>query len=61
MYYQLFRASLPFGEYLENHPRPGFVQLRRFPWIQLLPERSETMRVLVDGILHGQPFLLDEK
>jgi hypothetical protein len=61
MYYQLFRASLPFGEYLENHPRPGFVQLRRFSWKQLLPERSETMRVLVDGILHDRPFLLDEK
>jgi hypothetical protein len=58
MYYQLFRASLPFGEYLENHPRPGFVQLRRFSWKQLLPERSETMRVLVDGIVHGKPFLL---
>jgi hypothetical protein len=59
LYYQLFRASLPFGDFLEPHPRPGFVQLRPFSWQQLLPENSATMRVLVDGILSGSPFLLE--
>lgn len=60
LYYQLFRASLPFDEFLENHPRPGFVQLRPFSWEQLYPERSPTVKVLVDGILHAKPFLLTE-
>jgi hypothetical protein len=61
LYYQLFRASLPFDEFLELHPRPGFVQLRSFSLEQLAPERSPTMRTLVDGILHGKPFLLPEE
>jgi hypothetical protein len=61
LYYQLFRASLPFDEFLELHPRPGFVQLRPFSQEQLAPERSATIRVLVDGILHGKPFLLAEE
>jgi hypothetical protein len=60
MYYQLFRASLPFGDFLENQPRPGFVQLRQFSWQQLSPARSPTIQVLVDGILHGKPFLLKD-
>jgi hypothetical protein len=60
MYYQLFRASLPFGDFLENQPRPGFVQLRPFTWRQLSPDRSPTIQVLVDGILHGKPFLLKD-
>lgn len=61
LYYQLFRASLPFDDFLELHPRPGFVQLRPFSLEQLAPERSPTIRALVDGILHGKPFLLEEE
>jgi hypothetical protein len=60
LYYQLFRASLPFDEFLEDNPRPGFVQLRRFSWQQLSLDRSPTIKVLVDGILHARPFLLSE-
>lgn len=60
LYYQLFRASLPFDEFLENSPRPGFVQLRPFSWRHLSPDRSPTVKVLVDGILHAKPFLLTE-
>ncbi|HEX6305120.1 MAG TPA: hypothetical protein VFZ76_13080 [Anaerolineales bacterium] len=60
LYYQLFRASLPFDEFLENNPRPGFVQLRPFSSQQLSPGRSPTIKVLVDGILHATPFLLNE-
>jgi hypothetical protein len=61
LYYQLFRASLPFDDFLELHPRPGFVQLRPFSQERLAPERSRTIRTLVDGILHGKPFLLPEE
>ncbi len=60
LYYQLFRASLPFSAYLEESTRPGYVRLKPFSWRHLLPQNSATMRVIFEGILHNQPFLLDE-
>ena len=60
LYYQLFRVSLPMGEYLETVPRQGFVQLKSFSWQQLLPGNSTTMRVIVDGILKDEPFVMPE-
>jgi hypothetical protein len=59
MYYQIFKASLPFEEFLEQDTRPGFVRLKPFSWQQLKPETSATIRILVDGIVHGRPFLMD--
>jgi hypothetical protein len=55
LYYQLFRASLSFENYLKEGGRKGFVQLRPFSWDALLPENSLTMRVLFDGIVTGTP------
>ena len=60
LYYQLFKASLPFDDFLEPGSIPGAVRLKDFPWQRLRPENHPTMRVLVEGILHGQPFLLDD-
>jgi hypothetical protein len=60
LYYQLFRSSLPFGEYLDTHPWPGFVRFRPFHWQKLSPQVSATMRVLAHGILHGEPFFLQD-
>lgn len=60
LYYQLYRASLPFTRYLQVSPRPGYVLLKPFTWQELLPDRSPTLRTLVAGILDDQPFLLDE-
>jgi len=60
LYYQLFRTSLPFKDYLEEHTRPGFVRLRSFPWQKLTPDQSPTMRVIMDGVLHETPFLLKD-
>jgi len=61
LYYQLFRTSLPFGQYLEEDGVwRGFVRLKRFAWTDLLPENSATMRVILEGILMGKPFLLEE-
>jgi hypothetical protein len=57
LYYQLYRASLPFDDFLEVGPRQGFVTLKAFSWQALLPENSATMQILIDGILHGKPFL----
>jgi hypothetical protein len=53
MYYQFFRVSLRFDEFLEAHRRPGYVLFRPFSWRNLTRERSKTMSVLLDGILHG--------
>jgi hypothetical protein len=61
LYYQLYRTSLPFNEYLEEHIRPGFVVLRSFPWHKLAPKNSPTMRALVNGLVHGRPFLLEDE
>jgi hypothetical protein len=60
LYYQLYRASIPLEEYLQVGPRPGFVLLQDFPWQRLSPEHSVSMRVLVEGILEGKPFLMPE-
>ena len=60
LYYQLFRVSLPFDEFLEAHPTPGYVQLKPFSWQDLTTEQSPTMQVLFDGIVDGKPFLLPE-
>jgi hypothetical protein len=60
LYYQLFKASLPFDDYLENLPKPGFVRLRSFSWQQLSPEYSNSIRILLDGFLHDKPFINEE-
>jgi len=58
LYYQLYRTSLPFDEFIEASPRQGFVQLRRFEWEALLPKNSTTLQVIHDGLLENQPFIL---
>jgi hypothetical protein len=59
LYYQLYCTSLSFEQYLEKHPFPGFVQLRDFPWQQLLPENSAAVKALVQGLTEGRPFLME--
>lgn len=50
LYFQLFRSSLSFENYLQDVRRKGYVQLAPFSWQALLPENSPTMQVLVEGI-----------
>jgi hypothetical protein len=38
----------------------GFVELQDFSWEALLPQNSPALRVIMDGIIHGKPFLLPE-
>lgn len=59
MYYQQFKASLPFDDFLEEHTQPGYVRFKPFSWRQLKAENSPTMKVLIDGIVHDKPFLLN--
>ncbi len=60
MYFQLFKASVPFDEFLEEDTRPGYVRMKPVSWRQLKLESSQTMRTLVDGILHSKPFLIGD-
>ena len=58
LYSQLFQTSLPFGDYvMEDGVWKGYVKLRDFSTQSLLPDQSETMRILTDGILNGKEFL----
>jgi hypothetical protein len=58
LYYQLYRASLPFGEFLQSHPRPGYVSLKSFPVENLLPQNSPALQVLEEGVVNSAPFLV---
>jgi len=60
MYYQHYRASLPFGDFIESAKRPGFVRLRSFRQEQLRSERCAAVHTILDGVIHNQPFLLPE-
>jgi hypothetical protein len=59
LFYQLYRASLPFGEFLIDNPSSGYVQLRRFSWKKLLPGGSAVVDCVVNGILNGDEFILE--
>jgi hypothetical protein len=60
MYYQLFKASIPFAEFLENHTQPGYVRLKPMNWRQLKTENSLPMKTLVDGIIREKSFLMKD-
>lgn len=61
LYAQLFLTSLPFDDYVkDDNVWNGYVSLRDFSAADLLPERSETMRVIANGILRGKEFLRDQ-
>lgn len=62
LYYQLYRTSLPFDQFLEpDGIWPGFVRLKDFSWEALLPQNSPTLRVISEGLLMGKPFLLSDE
>ncbi|MBU4224290.1 MAG: hypothetical protein KKC71_00510 [Chloroflexi bacterium] len=59
MYYRYYRFSLPFGAFLESSLPTGYVRLKKFSWRDLFPEKSPTLRALLDGLFHGKRFELD--
>ncbi len=62
LYYQLFRASLPFDAFLEEDMTPGFVRLKQgLNWRNFLPESSPTLAVITRGVLQGESFYLPEE
>ncbi|HEX5837852.1 MAG TPA: hypothetical protein VFY26_08475 [Anaerolineales bacterium] len=60
LYYQLFRTSLPFGDFLEPSVRTTQARLKSFNLDELLPENSKAMEAILDGLLNDGDFLLKE-
>jgi hypothetical protein len=60
LYYQLFRTSLPFGNFLEPSVRTTQTRLKSFGLEALMPENSKAMEAIFDGLLNNGDFLLKE-
>jgi hypothetical protein len=60
LYYQLFRTSLPFGDFLVPSVRTTQTRLKSFTLEALSPEQSPAMRAITNGLLQGGDFLLEE-
>ena len=58
LYYQLFRTSLPFGEFLEPSVRTTQTRLKSFGLEDLL--ESKALKVILEGVLEDGDFLLKE-
>jgi len=59
LYFQLYRTSLPFDAFLEpDETLPGYVCLKEFTPQDLLPENSNTLKAISEGLLEGGDFLL---
>ena len=58
LYYQLFRTSLPFGDFLEPSVRTTQTRLKSFSLEKL--KGSEAVKVFLKGLLEGGDFLLKE-
>ncbi len=59
LYYQLFRTSLPFGDFLEPSVRTTQTRLKSFALGDLLA--SDAVQVILDGLLQGGDFLLQDR
>ena len=58
LYYQLFKTSLPFGEFLEPSVRTTQTRLKSFELDDLV--KAEALEVIKAGVLEGGDFLLGE-
>jgi len=58
LYYQLFRTSLPFGDFLEPSVRTTQARLKSFGLSDLL--ESDAIKVILDGVLNDGDFLLPD-
>ncbi|HLO33064.1 MAG TPA: hypothetical protein VK249_28215 [Anaerolineales bacterium] len=60
LYYQLFRTSLPFGDFLEPSVRTTQTRLKSFWLEELMPEKSKAIKAIFEGLLNDGDFLLEE-
>jgi len=58
LYYQLFRTSLPFGDFLEPSVRTTQTRLKSFDLDDLV--ESDAVKAILDGVLNDGDFLLQE-
>ena len=58
LYYQLFRTSLPFGDFLEPSVRTTQTRLKLFELDELV--RSDAVKAITEGVLDDGDFLLKE-
>ena len=56
LYYQLYKTSLPFGEFLEPSVRTTQTRLKSFGFDELL--QSNAIKVILEGILDNGDYLL---
>ncbi len=56
LFYQLYRASLSFEDYLQESPRKGFANLRPTGWRNLLPDSFPALQVILTGLQQRIPF-----
>lgn len=59
LYYQLFRTSLSFGDFLEPSVRTTQARLKAFQLDGLLD--SDAIKVILEGVLEDEDFLLNEQ
>jgi hypothetical protein len=59
LYFQLYKTSLPFGEFLSPHKLRGYVYLKKFSLDQLSVESSLTLKTIYESIMTEPEFLLD--
>jgi hypothetical protein len=61
LYYQLFRTSLPFDSFIEEDGIwQGYVRVKNLDYRAFDPGQSVLLRTIVNGILHGTEFLVEE-
>ncbi len=58
LYYQLFKTSLPFGDFLKPSVRTTQTRLKSFELDELM--ELEAVKVILDGVMNGEEFLLKE-
>ena len=58
LYYQLYKTSLPFGDFLEPSVRTTQSRLKPFRLDDLM--EADSIKVILDGLLNDGDFLLDD-
>ena len=60
LYYQLFKTSIPFGEFVKPHKLQGYVFLKNFSVNKLSIEKSQTIRTIYESVINNPTFLYEE-
>jgi hypothetical protein len=60
LYYQLYRTSLPFGNFLKTSRHPSLTRFSKFDWSDLTIEKSPAITAIYAGLLDNGDFLLKE-